>query len=83
MRIEAVDGPVGVGSYGGGEYRFRVDFVDARVGDYVLVHAGIAVTKVDEAEALETIELLKQIDELNRSLSRSGDDGERGRGDPA
>ena len=83
MKVESVDGGVGTGGYGGGEYRFRVDLVDAEVGDYVLVHAGIAITKVDEAEALETIALLKQIDELNRSLPRPADGGEPGRGAPA
>ena len=33
---------------------------DAIVGDYVIVHAGFALRKVDEAAALETIELLKE-----------------------
>jgi len=33
---------------------------DAVVGDYVIVHAGFALRKVDEAAALETIELLKE-----------------------
>jgi hydrogenase expression/formation protein HypC len=69
MRIEAIDGGVGTATHEGGEYRVRVDLVDAAVGDYVLVHAGIAVTKVDEQEALETLELLKQVDELNRPVS--------------
>jgi hydrogenase expression/formation protein HypC len=36
---------------------------DARVGDYVLLHAGYALQKVDEAEAEETIRLLRQIAE--------------------
>ena len=34
---------------------------EARVGDYVLVHAGYAIGLVDEAEANETLELLRQI----------------------
>ncbi len=83
MKIESVDGAVGTGGYGGGEYRFRVDLVEAEVGDYVLVNAGIAITKVDEAEAIETIALLKQIDDINRSLPRPAGDGEPGGGDPA
>lgn len=32
---------------------------DAAVGDYVLVHAGFAIQKYEEAEALETLALLK------------------------
>ncbi|MBP2655248.1 MAG: hypC [Firmicutes bacterium] len=34
---------------------------DAVVGDYVLVHAGFAIQKVDEAEAKQTMELLKEL----------------------
>ena len=32
---------------------------DARVGDYVIVHAGFAIQKIDEAAAQETLELLR------------------------
>ena len=31
------------------------------VGDYVLVHAGFAIEKIDEHEAVETLKLLKDI----------------------
>jgi len=33
---------------------------DAGVGDYVIVHAGFAIQKLDEAGALETLRLLKE-----------------------
>jgi hydrogenase expression/formation protein HypC len=33
----------------------------AQVGDYVLVHAGFAIEKIDEQEAKETLELMQQI----------------------
>ena len=32
---------------------------DARVGDYVIVHAGFAIQKLDEAAALDTLDLLR------------------------
>jgi hydrogenase expression/formation protein HypC len=32
---------------------------DAKVGDYVIVHAGFAIQKLDEAAALETLDLLR------------------------
>jgi len=31
------------------------------IGDYVLVHAGLAIQKLDEAEAFETLEIWKDI----------------------
>lgn len=34
---------------------------DASVGDYVLVHAGFAIQKIDEEAAHETMRLLKEI----------------------
>ncbi|MDD5223311.1 MAG: HypC/HybG/HupF family hydrogenase formation chaperone [bacterium] len=34
---------------------------DARVGDYVLVHVGFAIQKMDEKDALETREVLKLV----------------------
>jgi hydrogenase expression/formation protein HypC len=33
---------------------------DARVGDYVIVHAGFAISKLDEAAARETLDLLRE-----------------------
>lgn len=34
---------------------------DVKVGDYIILHAGFAIQKLDEKDAKETLELLKQI----------------------
>ena len=34
---------------------------DASVGEFLLIHAGYAIGRIDEAEAKETIELLRQL----------------------
>jgi len=39
----------------------NVTLVNAKVGDYVLVHAGYAIQVLDEKEALETIRLWNEI----------------------
>ncbi|MDI6847086.1 MAG: HypC/HybG/HupF family hydrogenase formation chaperone [Candidatus Bathyarchaeia archaeon] len=39
----------------------NVALVDAKVGDYVLVHAGYAIQVLSEKEALETISLWNEI----------------------
>ena len=44
---------------------------DAGVGDYVIVHAGFAIHKIDEAAALETLEFLKEA----AALVEGGSDG--------
>lgn len=36
---------------------------EAQVGDYVIVHVGMAISRLDEAEANEVFAYLKQIDE--------------------
>ncbi|CAM4421953.1 MULTISPECIES: HypC/HybG/HupF family hydrogenase formation chaperone [Flavobacteriaceae] len=37
---------------------------DADIGDYVLVHVGVAISKVDEEEAQKTFKYLEEIGEL-------------------
>ena len=44
---------------------------EAQMGDYVIVHAGFALSKVDEAEAQEVFGYLKQMEELG-DLKESG-----------
>jgi hydrogenase expression/formation protein HypC len=34
---------------------------DAQVGDYLIVHAGYAIQRLDEAEAQETLKLLEEL----------------------
>ena len=38
---------------------------EAKIGDYVMVHVGAAISTVDEEEAKKTFELLKQLNELH------------------
>ena len=46
---------------------------EARVGDYVLVHVGVALQRIDEEEAKITLAYLKEIEELNEELNRDPD----------
>lgn len=60
MRITQINGPAAVVEIDGITRNIRVDLLDsAGLGDYVLVHAGVAIALVDEAEALETLSLLR------------------------
>jgi len=59
MRLD--DGKAQV-DFGEGVLRdVNVTLVEAKVGDYVLVHAGYAIQTVDEKDALETLALWKEI----------------------
>ena len=44
---------------------------DAAVGDYVLVHVGVAITVVDEQEAEKTFEYLREIGEINELIEHT------------
>jgi hydrogenase expression/formation protein HypC len=37
---------------------------EAKIGDYVIVHAGFAIQRLNEGEAHKTLELFKEIAEL-------------------
>jgi hydrogenase expression/formation protein HypC len=37
---------------------------DVKVGDYVLAHVGFALNKIDQKDAEETIEILKQMGDI-------------------
>jgi hydrogenase expression/formation protein HypC len=45
---------------------------EARIGDYVIVHVGFALNRVDEDEAHKVFEYLKQMEELGE-LEAGGD----------
>ncbi|MEK6754845.1 MAG: HypC/HybG/HupF family hydrogenase formation chaperone [Bacteroidota bacterium] len=66
----SVQPTMGTVSFGGIEKRVCLEWIpEARIGDYVIVHVGFAISKMDEKEALETLKLFEEIegslDELN------------------
>ncbi len=61
-RVMSVKGEKAQVDFGEGVLRdVNVTLVDAKVGEYVLVHAGYAIQKMDEAEAKETLALWNEI----------------------
>ena len=42
------------------------------VGDYTIIHVGFAISRLDEKEARETLELLQQMDMLAEELPERG-----------
>ena len=81
MRITAVDGAQATITAAGLEQECSIMLVpDAGVGDYVLVHAGFAISVLEEAEAQETIDLLREIggfDEAGEDQGEHGGDDDR------
>jgi hydrogenase expression/formation protein HypC len=62
MRIDAMDGTTAKATAGGSSIDVNVMLLEnLSVGDYVLVHAGFAIRKIDEEEAVKTIETLNAL----------------------
>ena len=60
--------------FGGVIKRVCLDYVpEVEIGDYTIVHVGFALSKIDEDEALKTLELFRQIGVLDEELAE-GDD---------
>ncbi len=61
--VKSIHGSLAVVAVEEVEYKASLALLeDVRVGDYVMVHAGHAISKLDEAEALETLRLISEID---------------------
>jgi len=62
LKIIEVDGDVGKVDVGGAVREVGLQFLDdPKPGDYVLVHAGFAIQKLDEDEAHRTLSLWREI----------------------
>jgi hydrogenase expression/formation protein HypC len=61
--IKEKDGTRAKADIGGAIREISLEIIDrpAEVGDYVLVHAGFAIHKLEEKEALETLELMRKV----------------------
>ena len=73
MRITAIDGPAAVIEADGLVQRTSLMLVPgARIGDFVLVHAGFAIAVLDEAEAAERLDLFGEL--MSLADESAGDD---------
>ncbi len=68
--LEKEDSPLGIAmgkvSFGGIAKEVCLAYVpEAQVGDYVIVHAGFALSVIDEEEAMEVFQMLQEIEALS------------------
>lgn len=62
MRLVTVEGSGGMGELAGIRRRINLLLLkDIKIGDYVIVHAGYAIEKLDEEAALETLKIMEEI----------------------
>jgi hydrogenase expression/formation protein HypC len=79
MKVVEIAADSAVGEVGGIRRKINLVLVDGvEVGDYVIVHAGFAIEKLDEDDAMETLRLLSELAEaaeVEDRRSRGKDEG--------
>ena len=62
MRLIEIDGSAGVAEVDGVTRQVRLDLLpEVVLGDYILIHAGLAIARVDPDSAQETLALLRTL----------------------
>ena len=59
--IEIKEGNIGLVDYGELRQEVRLDLVDVKVGEFVLVHVGFAIQRLSREEGLETRDIFRQV----------------------
>ena len=57
--LEIKEGNIGVVDFGDLQQEVRLDLVDVKIGEFVLVHVGFAIQRLSREEGLETREIFK------------------------
>ena len=77
-KINEIRGENAVVDYGGVIKEVNITLVDAKIGDYVLIHAGFAIEKLDPVAAEESLKILRNDlsqfthEELKRPVMKDG-----------
>ena len=62
LRIAEINGKEGVGEANGLRRKIRLDFIrEPKVGDYVIVHAGFAIERMSEQQALDNLRAIQEV----------------------
>lgn len=62
--VKSIDGHKATVDYGGVSRTANMSLVEAKVGDFVIVHAGYAIQVMNREEAEKTLELFREMLEL-------------------
>jgi len=66
-KIISIDGSMAEVSAGGTIFKAGLQMIeDANPGDYILLHAGFAIQKISEEEAVETLKLFEEMNSGER-----------------
>ena len=72
-RIEEILKDDAIVNYNGVKVKVNTMFIEnPKIGEFVLVHAGCAIQKIDEDYANETLEIFSELSEAIKECERSG-----------
>lgn len=62
LKLTRIDGNDAIGEVEGIQRKVRVDFLhDPKIGDYVIAHAGFAIEKLNEEQALANLQAFQEV----------------------
>jgi hydrogenase expression/formation protein HypC len=67
-KIVECNGDIGKVDFGGVYRMVNLSLVKVKIDDYVIVHAGFAISKINRREAKKTIKLAQEISSISRDV---------------
>lgn len=69
-KIESIEGDNAKIDFGGVTRKANISLVDAEIGDYVIVHAGYAIERLDEEEAQKSLDAWDEVIEAQQQMEK-------------
>lgn len=64
LRLTEINGSKAIGEAMGMSREIRVDFIrEPKIGDYVIVHAGFAIERLPEGQAMDDLEAWAEVED--------------------
>lgn len=68
-KVISIDGDSARVSVGGAEYDANLQMLEGvEIGDYILLHTGFAIEKLNEEDAAESLKVFEEFEEFNKEL---------------
>ncbi len=62
MKIIKIEDNLATAEINGAKFKANIDLVpDVKIGEYIIVHAGFAIEKLDEESAMETLKIWQDV----------------------
>ncbi|MBU3928240.1 MAG: HypC/HybG/HupF family hydrogenase formation chaperone [Bacteroidetes bacterium] len=76
-RVDKIEGNSAICTVGNSSYKASLELLipeEVQVGDYVLIHTGFAIQKLDEEDAMETLKTFNDFKTLNEQMDQEEKD---------